>query len=238
VLFRSFIKADTIGSLEALVKESREKGLNIRKVEIGNISRRDIMETAAINNPLERVIFAFNVKILPEAKDELLNTDVTVFHQDVIYTIIENYDLWLSKKKEELEKKRREDFTHPGMIKFLPEYVFRVSHPAVIGVRVLGGRIKLGMKLMDVEGNSIGNIKGLQLDNKSITEALQGAEVAISIEGVTVGRQIKGGDIFFTEIPESDAKKLRLMDVLNEDEKDVLNKILDIKRKTNKFWGM
>ncbi len=233
-----FIKADTIGSLEALVKESREKGMNIRKVEIGNISRRDIMETAAVNNPLERVIFAFNVKILPEAKDELLNTDVTVFHQDVIYTIIENYDLWLLKKKEELEKKRREDFTHPGMIKFLPEYVFRVSHPAVIGVRVLGGRIKLGMKLMDIEGTSIGNIKGLQLDNKSITEALQGAEVAISIEGVTVGRQIKGGDIFFTEIPESDAKKLRLMDVLNEDEKDVLNKILDIKRKTNKFWGM
>jgi translation initiation factor 5B len=233
-----FIKADTIGSLEALVKESREKGMNIRKVEIGNISRRDIMETAAVNNPLERVIFAFNVKILPEAKDELLNTDVTVFNQDVIYTIIEDYDLWLSKKKEELEKKRREDFTHPGMMKFLPEYVFRVSHPAVIGVRVLGGRIKLGMKLMDQEGKSIGNIKGLQLDNKSITEALQGAEVAISIEGVTVGRQIKGGDIFFTEIPESDAKKLRLMDVLNEDEKDVLNKILDIKRKTNKFWGM
>jgi translation initiation factor 5B len=233
-----FIKADTIGSLEALVKESREKGINIRKVEIGNISRRDIMETAAVNNPLERVIFAFNVKILPEAKDELLNTDVTVFNQDVIYTIIENYDLWLSKKKEELEKKRREDFTHPGMMKFLPEYVFRISHPAVIGVRVLGGRIKLGMKLMDQEGKSIGNIKGLQLDNKSITEALQGAEVAISIEGVTVGRQIKGGDIFFTEIPESDAKKLRLMDVLNEDEKDVLNKILDIKRKTNKFWGM
>jgi translation initiation factor 5B len=233
-----YIKGDTIGSLEALVKESREKGIDIRKVEIGSISRRDIMETAAINNPLERVIFAFNVKILPEAKEELVNTDVTVFNEDVIYTIIENYDIWLAKKKEGLEKKRREDYTHPGMIKFLPEYVFRVSHPAVIGVRVLGGRIKVDMKLMDQDGKSIGSIKGLQLDNKPIDEALQGAEVAISIEGVTVGRQIKGGDIFFTEIPESDAKKLRLMDVLNEDEKDVLNKILDIKRKTNKFWGM
>jgi translation initiation factor 5B len=220
------------------VKESREKGINIRKVEIGNISRRDIMETASLNNPLERVIFAFNVKILPEAKEELTNTDVTVFNEDVIYTIIENYDIWQAKKKEELEKKRREDYTHPGMIKFLPEYVFRVSHPAVIGVRVLGGRIKVDMKLIDQEGKSIGSIKGLQLDNKSIAEALQGAEVAISIDGVTVGRQINGGDIFFTDIPESDAKKLRLMDVLNEDEKDVLNKILDIKRKTNKFWGM
>jgi translation initiation factor 5B len=144
----------------------------------------------------------------------------------------------LAKKNVELERKRREDYIHPGMIKFLPEYVFRISHPAVIGVRVLGGRIKVDMRLMDHEGKSIGSIKGLQLENKSITEALQGAEVAISIEGVTVGRQIKGGDIFFTDIPESDAKKLRQMDVLNEDEKDVLNKIFDIKRKSNKFWGM
>jgi translation initiation factor 5B len=196
------------------------------------------METSALNNPLERIIFAFNVKILPEAKEELLNTDVTVFNEDVIYTIIENYDVWLAKKKEELEKKRREDYIHPGMIKFLPEYVFRISHPAVIGVRVLGGRIKVDMRLIDQDGKTIGYIKGMQLENIAISEALQGAEVAISIEGVTVGRQIKGGDILFTDLPESDAKKLKLMDVLNEDEKDVLNKIIDIKRKTNKFWGM
>jgi translation initiation factor 5B len=78
----------------------------------------------------------------------------------------------------------------------------------------------------------------MQLDNKPITEALQGAEVAISVEGVTIGRQIKGGDIFFTDIPESDARKLQRMNVLNDDEKDVLNKIIDLKRKTNKFWGM
>lgn len=233
-----YIKADTIGSLEALVKESRDKGIDVRKVEIGSISKHDIMETDAVTNPLERVIFAFNVKVLPEAKEELANTDVIIFNEDVIYTIIEKYDLWLAQKKEELERKRREDYIHPGMIKFLPEYVFRVSHPAVIGVRVLGGRIKVDMKLMNQEGKSIGTIKGLQLDNKSITEALQGAEVAISLEGVTVGRQIKGGDIFFTDIPESDAKKLRQMDVLNEDEKDVLNKIFDLKRKKNKFWGM
>jgi translation initiation factor 5B len=91
---------------------------------------------------------------------------------------------------------------------------------------------------MDQDGKLIGNIKGMQSENKPIGEAIQGEEVAISIEGVTVGRQIKGGDIFFTDIPESDAKKLKLLEVLNEDEKDVLNKILEIKRKTNKFWGM
>ena len=232
------IKADTIGSLEALIKESREKQIKIWKAEIGHVSKRDITEAAASNNPLHKIIFAFNIKILPEAKEELQNTDVTIFNKDVIYTIMEDYDEWIAKKKAELERERRQDFIHPGMVKFLPEYIFRISHPAVIGVRILNGRIKTGLKLMNQEGKSIGTIKGIQSENKPVEEALQGQEVAISIEGITVGRQIKGNDILYTDIPESDAKKLRDMDVLNIDEKDVLNKIFEIKRKTNRFWGI
>jgi len=232
------IKADTIGSLEALIKESREKGILIRKAEIGNVSKRDITEAAATLDPLNKLIFAFNVKILPEAKEELDNSEITIFSEDVIYTIMENYDEWVQLKRAELEKERRKDYTHPGMVKFLPEYVFRVSHPAVIGVRVLGGRIKTGLRLMKEDGRVVGAIKGIQSENRNIDEAIQGQEVAISIEGVTVGRQIKGEDILYTDLPASDAKKLKEMDVLNPDEKDVLNKIFNIKRKTDKFWGM
>ncbi len=232
------IKADTIGSLEAIIKESREKGIKIRKAEIGNVSKRDIIEANATIDPLNKLIFAFNIKILPEAKEELINTNITIFSEDVIYRILENYDEWIEKKKAEIEQSRRKEYIHPGMIKFLPEYVFRISHPAVIGVRILSGRIKTGIRLMKNDGNVIGNIKGIQSENKPIEEAIQGQEVAISIEGVTVGRQIKGEDILFTDIPASDAKKLREMDILNIDEKDVLNKIFEIKRKKDKFWGM
>jgi translation initiation factor 5B len=232
------IIADTIGSLEALVKESRENGIKIRKVDIGNVSKRDIIEANAASDPLNKIIFAFNIKLLPDAKEELANSDVTVFNEDVIYTILENYDEWIAKKKAELERERRQDYIHPGMIKFLPEYVFRVSHPAIIGVRVLGGRIKIDMRLIKDDGKVVGAIKGIQSENKAVEEALQGQEVAISIDGITVGRQIKGGDILYTDIPEKDAKKLKEMDILNSDEKDVLTKIFEIKRKGNKFWGM
>jgi translation initiation factor 5B len=232
------LKADTIGSLEALIKESHEKGIKIRKAEIGNVSKRDIIEANSTLDQLNKIIFSFNVKILPEAKEELENTNVTIFNEDVIYTIIENYDEWLSKKKAELERDRRKEYTYPGMIKFLPQYVFRVSHPAVIGIRVLGGRIKTGMKLIKEDGKAIGSIKSIQSENKPLEEAIQGQEVAISIEGVTVGRQIKGDDIFFTDLSANDAKKLKELDLLNSDEKDVLNKIFEIKRKTDKFWGI
>ena len=232
------IKADTIGSLEALIKESGEKGIKIRKAEIGNVSKRDIIEADATRDPLNKLIFAFNIKMLPEAKEELPNTNITIFNEDVIYTIMENYDEWVEKKKVELERERRQDYVHPGMVRFLPEYVFRVSHPAVFGVRILGGRIKKDMHLMKEDGKILGSIKGIQSENKAVEEARQGEEVAISIEGITIGRQVKGGDILFTDLPASDAKKLRDMGVLNIDEKDVLNKIFEIKRKTDKFWGM
>lgn len=232
------IKADTIGSLEALIKESRDKGIKIRKAEIGNVSKRDIIEAYATQDELNKLIFAFNVKIFPEAKEELSNTNITIFNEDVIYTIMEKYDEWLEIKKAQIEKERRQEFIHPGMVRFLPEYVFRVSHPAVFGVRVMSGRIKTGLKLMKEDGKILGSIKGIQSENKAADEAIQGQEVAISIEGITIGRQIKGGDILFTDLPASDAKKLRDMDVLNIDEKDVLNKIFEIKRKTDKFWGM
>ncbi len=232
------IKADTIGSLEALIKESRDKGIEIRKAEIGNVSKRDIIEADATNDPLNKVIFSFNVKVLPEAKEELALKEIAIFNEDVIYTIMENYDEWLSKKKAQMEQQRRKDFTYPGMVKFLPEYVFRVNHPAVIGVRVLAGKIRSDTKLMKDDGRVLGRIKSIQSESKTVDQASQGEEVAISIEGVTVGRQIKGNDILYTDLSSEEAKKLKEMGVLNIDEKDCLNKITEIKRKTDKFWGI
>ena len=232
------IKADTIGSLEALIKESGDKNIQIRKADIGNVSKRDVVESNATLDQLNKVIFAFNVKILPEAKEELLNSDLKVFHEDVIYTIMENYDEWIEKKKSEIELKRRKDYIHPGMIRILPEYIFRVNNPAIVGIRVLAGRIKNEMKLINDEGRYTGRIKGIQSENQSVNEAIQGEEVAISIDGVTVGRQIKKDDILYTDIPEKDAKKLKEMNILNIDEEDILNKIFKIKRKNEKFWGM
>lgn len=232
------IKADTIGSLEAIIFEVRQRNIPIRKAEVGHVSKRDIIDANASSNPLYKVILAFNVKILAEAKEELLTSDVAIFEEDVIYTMMEKYDEWIVRKKEEIEKEKRKEYTYPGMIKFLPEYVFRASNPAIIGVRVLGGRIKPGIRLMRQDGRVIGEIKSIQSEKKSLDEAIQGQEVAISIDGPTVGRQIKPGDILYTDIPENDAKKLIELDLLNADERDVLNKIIEIKRTIDRFWGM
>ncbi|UCF09277.1 MAG: translation initiation factor IF-2 [Thermoplasmata archaeon] len=231
------IKADAIGSLEALAFELKEKDIPIKKAEIGEVSRRDVVEAATAPNPLLSVILAFNVKVLPDARDEVTCSCADVFKSDIIYRLIQDYEEWVEKRKHELDSEARLEITYPGMFKILPECVFRQSKPAIVGVRVLAGRLRPGQNILREDGRVVGRIKSIQSENKTLKEAIAGQEVAISVEGVTIGRQLCVEDILYVNIPEGDCKKLNTCD-LNFDEKEVLDKVCQIKRKENQFWGM
>ena len=60
--------------------------------------------------------------------------------------------------------------------------------------------------------------------------------MAISVDGVTVGRQIDEGDVRLVDIPESHARKLRKMEMTSMEE-DVYEELLAIHRKDDHFWG-
>jgi len=100
---------------------------------------------------------------------------------------------------------------------------------------VLAGRVHVGQGLLK-EGRRIGRIKSIRSGQESMKEARQGAEVAISVEGVTVGRQIDEGDVLLVDIPESHARKLRKMEMTSV-EREVYEELLDIHRKEDHFWG-
>ena len=234
------VKADAIGSLEAIGFELKNLEFQIKIAEVGDVSRRDVVNATTINDPLRKVVFAFNVKITPEAKVELESgegQDVQVFEGDVIYKLVEDYQEWYKNKKRELEAEKRGEVVFPGMIKILPDCVFRISKPAVVGVRVLAGRIRPGQGLLREDGRVIGKIKSIQSENKSVKESLMGSEVAISIPNVTVGRQFKVEDILYVDIPELHVKQLNKQE-LSVDEQEVLDKIIKIKRKEKFSWGM
>lgn len=232
------IKADAIGSLEALAFELKEREIPIKKAQVGDVSKRDVIEANTNSDPLKRVIWAFNVKILPDAKEEMERCGgAVIFKSPIIYQIMKDYEEWAAKRKQELEKESRGVVTHPGMFKVLPDCVFRVSKPAIIGVRVLAGRIRPGQRILRADGRVVGKIKSIQVEGKSVKEAIAGAEIAISVEGITVGRQLCVEDILYVDIPGDDFKCLCETE-LNVDEKEILDKVCEIKRKENQFWGM
>ncbi|MEM3852535.1 MAG: translation initiation factor IF-2 [Methanomassiliicoccales archaeon] len=230
------IKSDAIGSLEALLLEARERGISVEKGEVGPVSRRDIIERVAKQSPLERALLAFNVPILPDALEAMSDTDVRVISGNVIYTLLDSYKKWEEEKLREEADKRRRELCFPCKLMILPQHVFRISKPAIVGVRVLAGRLTPGITLMNREGREIGRVRSIRSGDEVKQFAVAGEEVAVAIEGPTVGRQINEGDILLSDIPEAHARQLPQAD-MNADEAEVFNEILTLRRKQDPFWG-
>ncbi|HXX54855.1 MAG TPA: translation initiation factor IF-2, partial [Methanoregula sp.] len=127
----------------------------------------------------------------------------------------------------------------PAKIRLLPDCVFRQSNPAVVGVRVLGGKLRSDVDLIKTDGKKVGHLKTMQLRQESIREADAGLEIAISIEGATVGRQVAVGDDLLVDIPERHVKVLEreMLKTLNTGMQEVLAEFTSMRRKTEPFWG-
>ncbi len=231
------IKADAIGSLEALAFEAKAAGIPIRKYGVGEISRRDIVETAAFTDPMNRVLLAFNANLSKEAEAEVASTGVKVFSNQVVYRLIEEYQEWVDEAKRAKDADQRMEMAFPAKFTILPNCVFHATKPAIVGVRILAGKVRANLRLIKSDGTDAGKIRSLRDGEEVLKGASQGDEVAMAIDGVTVGRQIDVEDVIYVELLESTIKELQKTD-LNEDEKMTLQEYLDIKRKQDKFWGM
>lgn len=233
------IKADTIGSLEALVNELRKESIPIRRADIGDISKRDVSEVKTMKDPLFSVILGFDVDVLPDAREELSGSYIKLFTNNVIYRLIEDYKKWVIEQKQLIEKKRYETIVKPGRFIILPDCTFRQSKPAVVGVRILGGLIKTNLDVMKDNGVIVGTIKGIQENSENIGEAGAGKEVAVAIDGPTVGRQIKEGDTLYIDVPEKHAKiaEQELFEAMKIEDKETLMAYMEIKRRGYPFWG-
>lgn len=230
------IKADAVGSLEALAFEANKAGIPIRKYGIGEITRRDIVE-AAYGEPEHSVILGFNVEMSKDAETEQFNQPINVFTNPIVYQLIDEYILWRDEAKKKTEIDKRAEFSFPAKVLLLPNCTFRVSKPAIVGVRILSGKIRPGAKLITSSGGDAGRIRSIHSGEDSLREASQGEEVAIGLDGVTAGRQINEGDELYVDLLESTVIQLSEMD-LTGDEKDTMDETLAIKRKEDLFWGM
>ena len=231
------IRADAIGSLEALAYELSAVNIPIVKAVVGDVSRRDVV-TADPSDEEYRAILAFNVKVHPDAKKELHETGVKIFESDIVYRLLEDYQEWKEKIKDKQAQHLREDFSHPGKFEILEGHTFRTRDPAVVGVRVLGGRIALNQAVLRTDNSVVGYIRSLRSGEQVLKEALQGDEVAIAISEATVGRQISEGDVLYIEMDERAILKIREAGVkLDPIEEDIITEMQKIKKKDQPFWA-
>ena len=231
------VKADTLGSLEALMLILREKEIPIKFASIGKINKKDITDAEAAKNPFYGVIISFNAGILPDA--EAMAKNVKIMAHDVIYHIIDEYAKWKEEKTQAMEAAQLDTLVRGGKFRILSGYIFRQSNPAVVGIEVMAGRIKAGEKIMTAQGKPLTTIKTIEEEKKPIPVAEAGKQIALSMDNVTVGRQVHEGDTLYIDIPEEDFRKMKeLKHYLNRNDVDVLKEIAEIKRKDNPVWGI
>ncbi|MEM3458021.1 MAG: translation initiation factor IF-2 [Candidatus Bathyarchaeia archaeon] len=236
------VKADTLGSLEAIADYLKRNGVPIRLADVGDVSKRDVTEAAVVkeHEPLYGAVLAFNVRVLPDAEEEAEINGVQIFKEQIIYHLVDNYLVWLKGQREAKFEVEFEGLVKPGKIRVLEGYVFRRAKPAIFGVEVLAGRIKPRVALIRAEdGEEIGEIQQIQEKGEALSEAKAGMQVAISMDKPMVGRHVFERDVLFVKVPEADAKVLlsKFMDRLGEDEREALNEFVALMRKKVPFWA-
>ena len=236
------VKADTLGSLEAIANTLEDSEIPIVRAEVGDVAPRDVSVAGTANEPKHETILAFSVDILDDAADLAKQEDVRIFEHDVIYQLIQDYEEFVEEMEREQQDQILENITRPARFRVLDGHTFRQSDPAVVGVEVLTGTLKRNSNAAKFEGNApsrVGSLKTIQDEGDDIDEARSGDRVAVSIDGPTVGRQIEEGDELWTELPEKHAKILEqeLNEDIPADEREALHQYLEKQRQRDPFWG-
>jgi translation initiation factor 5B len=236
------LKADTLGSLEAIAEILKENNVPIRLADVGDISKREIIEAAVVkeHEPLYGVVLAFNVRILPDAEQEAESRGVKVFCDRIIYRVIEDYLAWFKTVREAGLELDFEKLVKPGKLQVMEGYVFRRAKPAIFGVEILAGNVKPKCGLIRAEnGEEVGEIQQIQDKGEALSNAQKGMQVAVSMDKPVFGRHLFEKDRLYVKVPEKDAKMLlsKFSERLTDDEQEALNEYVNVMRKKIPFWG-
>ena len=235
------LRCDTIGSLEATVSMLRDAGVAVSKADIGPVNRRDIVQAKAIKEKDRHlgVILAFNVRVLPDAREEADTAHIRIFEDKVIYSMIDSYSAWVTEDTADQDNAVFSETTPVARFTFLKDMAFRNSNPAVFGIRVDVGTLRQKAPFMNESARRIGTIHQLQLDKKTVPAASAGQEVACSVNDVAIGRQVTEGSTYYTAPSSREAKELqnRFWGRLSPEEQQVLEEIVRIQREKDPAYA-
>jgi len=236
------VRADTLGSLEALNNILKENNIKIRRASIGKVVKKDVIDASADleRYPKNALIISFNQETESDVKEFAKKKNITIIENNVIYKIVDDTLEWLENKENELKRKVLEELVLPFKFKVLNGCIFRSSNPAIIGIEALAGTVKKNISIMTEDGKKIPNgIKSIKLNNENVDKLEKEEQAAVAIEKLVMGRMAEEGTIFYSFISEDIFRKLKNnLELLTSDEKAVLKEIAEIMRRENSMWGI
>jgi translation initiation factor IF-2 len=199
------VKADTLGSLEALIGSLERIKTETAAVKVigkglGNIMADDVARAEAAH----AIIFGFNVTTTPIAREMIQKGNIRYEEYRVIYDLID-------KVKLELEKILNPELIikELGNLKVLA--VFRTEK----NIQIIGGRVEMGHLTRDAKVRvkrkgeiiGLGKITKLQSGRQDVKEIQSGSECGVEY---TSKLRVEEGDVLEAYSEEKKEKKLVL----------------------------
>lgn len=241
------VQASTLGSLEALLEflKSEDVQIPVSTINIGPVHKRDVMRA---NIMIERkakkfgVILAFDVPVTKEAQELAEDLGVQIFTADIIYHLFDQFTAYLKRVKEEEQEAAKEKAVFPCVLRIMPEHIFNMKDPIIVGVEILEGIAKVGTPLcVPSRGKiTIGKIAGLEKEKgKPLQKAVAGDKVAMKIESTNpeeaarlYGRHFDHNDALISKISRESIDVLKAM-FRDEMTKDDWRLIIRLKKMFN-----
>ncbi|USN53588.1 MAG: translation initiation factor IF-2 [Candidatus Nomurabacteria bacterium] len=190
------VKADTLGSLEAIVGaleklQNEEVAVRVIHKGLGNISEADVLAAETSKAKL----YGFNVDATPSAEAVAKGKDIAIEHYSIIYDLVAAVRI-----EAESQLSQEVIVTEIGAMKVLA--IFRTERKAMI----VGGEVTKGKAVPDVlirvkrndESIGTGTAKQVKIEKRVVNEVSVGGQCGVRYEGEPI---VAEGDTleFYTE---------------------------------------
>ncbi|MFA7286096.1 MAG: translation initiation factor IF-2 [Patescibacteria group bacterium] len=201
ILLPVLLKADVLGSLEAIVEAIEKMSTSQARVQVigrglGHITEGDIARAAATS---ETLVAGFRVQATREARDAADEQGVAVKTYEVIYDLIRDI-------KEQLSGKLKPEIVRSDVGLGMILKIFRQEPKRqVVGMRITAGLVTAGALFELVRGGEIvgrGTVSRLQAGKEEIREAASVTECGAELTG-SVPKFVEQDALrFYTEVEE------------------------------------
>lgn len=222
------VKADSLGSVEAILKLLKDAGIRVKAADVGNVTKGDVLlaSSVAAQDKYSGAVLAFNVQILADAKLASDEMHAPIIYSNIVYQLIDRYEEWKTEEREREKREVLEKMPWPCRIRALPGFFFRANKPAIFGIEVLAGKLKPHFRLMNKEGVILGEVKTIQKEKESLPEVEKGAQVAISMDEITLNKDIREGEVLLVYMNKDELDKWKKkLDSLNPEEQEIIAQV-------------
>jgi len=225
-----FVKASTLGSLEALIQFLEDMKIPVFDVDIGEVQKIDVKKAMIMKekkHPEYAVILAFDVKVNSEAAKQAAKDGVEIMTADIIYHLFEKFTKYMEEQTAMVKTEKRAEAVFPVILKIDKGLVFRKQDPFIFGCDVIGGQLRIGTPICvpEKENLEIGRVKGIEKDKgKPLQIARRGDKVCVSIEPNTQQKNLAFGRHFNHENQLYSKISRSSIDTLKENFKDEMEK--------------